>query len=365
MPTVKNIVKVLENIAPCKLAESWDNVGLLVGDKSQHAGKIMLCIDLTERVLEEAIDKKINLIMAYHPVIFKPLKKIDSNSIVYQAIKNDIAIYSMHTAFDIVKGGANDILAELLTINNPQSLTNSDANTDLKIVTFAECDNANSVLEAAFRAGAGVIDDYFDCGFVTHGVGIWCGNEDTNPTVGNPGVHQAAEESRLEFRCPPEKLRTVISEIKQAHTYEEPAIEVFKMEAIDTKVGLGRIGNLANELSLVELISHVKQALGIDNLLVAESFDTPVKYSKIAVSAGACGSMWSDALSKGADAYITGEMRHHDALTAQRAGLTVILTGHSNSERPTLKTLASQIEAEEIRCKVLISQVDKDPLEFR
>jgi dinuclear metal center YbgI/SA1388 family protein len=198
---VRNIQRVLESVAPLAYAESWDNVGLLIGDPASRVRKLMLCIDLTEAVLAEALAAKATMVMAYHPILFKDLKKLtaDAAPVVYRAARKGIAVYSMHTALDVAPGGTNDVLADVLGLADVRPLEATMQQGRCQIVTFVPADELDAVATAAFDAGAGVIGNYHDCSFVVHGLGTFCGNDETHPTVGQAGRHEAVEEMRVEM----------------------------------------------------------------------------------------------------------------------------------------------------------------------
>ncbi|HHH76538.1 MAG TPA: Nif3-like dinuclear metal center hexameric protein, partial [Phycisphaerae bacterium] len=220
---VCDITKVLAEIAPVDLAAGWDNVGLLVGDESQTVGKLMLCIDLTEQVLAEAIREKARMIMAYHPVIFKPVSRITATScpVIYTAAKNGIAVYSMHTALDVAPGGTNDVLADVLGLANSRPIETAEPSQhDKKLVLFAPPADLPGICDAAFAAGAGRIGLYDQCSFSSGGTGTFMPKPTANPSIGSKGIRNEVEEIRLEIPCPASNLAEVIRAIRLAHSYE-------------------------------------------------------------------------------------------------------------------------------------------------
>lgn len=363
MQTVANISTVLDEIAPCKLAADWDNVGLLIGDKTRQIKGLMLCIDLTEAVLEEAIAAGANMIMAYHPPIFNKISTLTPDSIVFKAIEAGVAVYSMHTALDCAVGGTNDTLAELIGLEKLAPLDRATGQNRVKIVTFASTANTSEIMEAGFRNGAGVIGDYVDCSFVAHGIGTFCGGEYSSPAIGEPGMHEAVEESRIEMVCDEAVAPAVVDAISRAHDYEEPSIDVIKLVDMNVNIGMGRIGELAKSASLDDILKKLKENAGLAGAMVADVGHK--KHSKVAVGVGACGGFWKNAKAQGATLFITGEMRHHDALAAKAAGVSVICMGHSNSERPTLPVLADRVKAEFPMMEISVSQNDADPFEIK
>jgi dinuclear metal center YbgI/SA1388 family protein len=368
------IVNLLEQIAPPSGAEDWDNVGLLVGDRGASVKKVMLCIDLTGEVLAEAVAEKVQMIMAYHPVIFKTISRLtsDTNEIVYEAARRGISIYSMHTALDVAPGGTNDVLADAIGLQDRKPLEPSNGPDECKVVVFAQAEEVADIARSAFAAGAGVVENYTECAFFGYGIGSYAGGDDSNPTIGQPGQPEAVEEVRLELICPSHRVSNVCDAIRAAHSYETPAIDVYPLRGDVSGCGMGRVGALARPVTVATLISRVKKATGIKHVLLAarprpkasKGNGKGALVSVAACGAGACGPLWRKALSAGAGFYLTGEMRHHDALAATNAGLTVVCVGHSNSERITMTALAKRIAASMPKLKVIVSKLDRDPFEI-
>ncbi len=368
---VQDVVKALEQIAPPSLAAEWDNVGLLVGQSTDDAKHIMLCIDLTEKVLAEAIRTKTQMVMAYHPVIFKPISKLtaDASPIAYSAARAGLSVYSMHTALDAAPGGTNDVLAELMGLVDTHPIEPARQDDKCKVVTFVGPHDLADVARAAFSAGAGHIGHYYDCAFFSHGIGSFCGELGTHPTVGIPGRHETAEELRLEIIAPFSAAAAVCKAIRAAHSYEEPAIDVYPLAIFPDGVGQGRIGRLARPVTETALINRIKRATGLKKILLArpprrKSTSAGPQVRTAACGAGSCGPLWQGAAKEGATFYLTGEMRHHDALAAADAGMTVACLGHSNSERMTLTRLAQKLRDSLDGVKVTLSRADVDPFEI-
>lgn len=361
---VSNIVQVLETLAPPELAAEWDNVGLLVGKAGATANKLLLCIDLTEQVLAEAVAAKAQMVLAYHPVIFKPLPRVtaDDSPVVYAAARRGLGVYCMHTGLDAAKGGTNDVLAELLGLVDCRPLEPAAAGERCKIVVFVQAENLSQVSEAAFAAGAGRIGNYFDCSFFAPGTGTFRGGEQTHPTVGLAGRREAIEELRLEFVAPQARAGEVVSAVRAAHTYEEPAIDVYPLAAVPDGCGMGRIGRLKRPATAKALIARIKKATGLKNMLVAAGASG--KVTTAACCAGSCGSLFKPAAAGGATFYLTGEMRHHDALAASAAGMTCVCLGHSNSERMVLDDLRRQLKTALAGVRITISKRDRDPFQI-
>jgi len=369
---VSDVERALQSLAPTEMAAEWDNVGLLVGDRTAPGRMLMLCIDLTEDVLAEAAAAKAGMVMAYHPPIFKSISCVTAHDepVVHAAVRSGIAVYSMHTALDVAPGGTNDVLADALGMMRRRPLEPVVRSGQCKIVVFVPGEDLARISQAAFTAGAGLIGNYQDCAFFAHGIGTFCGGEGTEPAVGQPGQQEFAEELRLEVIAPKAKVPAVVAAIRSAHSYEEPAIDVYPLEEHPEGYGMGRVGTLRRPATVQTILTRVKKATGLSKLLVAgrpsraRGVKKPALVRMVACAAGSCGKMYQTAAATGATFYLTGEMRHHDALAAEAAGLTVVCLGHSNSERITLRSLANHLKLLAPKLQVVLSKQDRDPFEI-
>ena len=368
---IANVVDVLDRIAPPAYAEDWDNVGLLVGDARRPCRRVMLCIDLTTAALVEARRAKAQLVMAYHPVIFKPLARVTAaaSAVVYDAVRAGIAVHSVHTAFDSAVGGANDALADALGMSAPRKpLAPHSAAGGYKVAVFVPATDLAAVSAAAFRAGAGKIGRYTECAFGVEGVGTFRPDDAARPTVGRRRRREHASEIRWEFVCPRSALATVLTAVRAAHSYEQPAIDVSELIDAPQGVGLGRVGPLKRPVQLDTILRRVRTVCGVRRLQLAQPRGARAnrKIATLAVGCGSCGRLFRDAVAAGADLYVTGELRHHDAAAAVAGGLTVACVGHSNSERLTLNVLARRLRAALPCLKVFraSSRADADPFEI-
>jgi len=362
---LSGLVSVLEEIAPSRFAEQWDNVGLLCGDLKQNVSRVMLCIDYTKQVADETRSQKCDAVIAYHPPIFDGFKQITADgaaALVFDAVSNGIALYSPHTALDVADGGTNDLLADILGLTSRRPLRIAPTTSDTcKLVVFVPQPQLQQVSDALFAAGAGHIGNYSSCSFRTTGAGTFFGEAGSDPQIGKPGRLETIEEVRLETIVPKQKIEPVIAALRKSHPYEQPAFDIYSLESAAPSMGLGRIGPLPSPTLLSKLIEQIKIGLEIRSLLVAGE-DRIV--TTAAMCAGAGGSLLSDALTQKADLYLTGELRHHDALKAAAAGMTVICTLHSNSERAILKRLKSRLEQRLASVQFLASQKDRDPFQI-
>jgi dinuclear metal center YbgI/SA1388 family protein len=358
---------VLDEIAPTRLAEAWDNVGLIVGDPAQPVSKVMLTIDYTPEVAGEAAGEACDVIVAYHPPLFEAVKRVVAPSAVFDAIRRGVALYSPHTALDVADGGTNDMLADALGLptdrRTPLRLVHETKSNQHKLVTFVPEKDVERVSQALFDAGAGRIGDYTSCSFQSMGTGTFFGEAGTNPTVGQSGRLELAPEVRVETVVPIAKVAAVIRALRKSHPYEEPAFDLQQLAAPPEGLGLGRIGEFEKPVPRTELIERVKRELELPHVLV--SGPTDGNALRAAACAGACGDLLNDAIAQRADLYLTGEMRHHDALKAAARGMTVVCTLHSNSERAVLKRLKTRLEELLPQLPVILSRKDRDPFQVR
>lgn len=353
------VVAAMEAIAPTALAEGWDNVGMLCGDAGRRVGRGLMCIDLTKGVFDEAIEKKCDFVIAYHPVIFEGLKKMNAGSVVFRAIEKGIGIYCPHTAWDVAAGGVNDFLMEMMGVKIARALRKSVGKGKYKVVVFVPVEATEAVADAMFDAGAGRIGEYSRCSYQSRGMGTFCGSEKTKPAVGKKMEFVVAVENRVEVAVNAEDLEGVVEAMKNMHPYEEPAFDVIPL-ANATEMGQGRIGELEKPTERREVIKRIAKGLGVKHLLVAG----PVKgkMQRAACVAGAGGEFLKDAMRQGAELYLTGEMRHHDALKAAESGVTVVCALHSNSERASLKRMMGMLK-KRVKVELMLSKRDRDPFE--
>lgn len=369
--SVGEVVRILEQVAPPEYAEPWDNVGLLLGASDWPAERIMLTIDCTQAVLDEAIKASTQMIVAYHPTIFQPLPRLNDNDakqeVVLRAARQGIAIYSPHTALDAAPGGVNDWLAEGLgeaDIRALQSHRMLPEAEQYKLVTFCPEEAVTAVRNGLSSVGAGKIGAYTQCSFELRGQGTFHGGEGTRPTVGKAGKLERVDEVRLEMVCSGQSLPLAMVMLRQNHPYEEPPIEIYQLQPRPQRdTGAGRRVVLDQPVAIEELAGRVKQRLGVEHVFVAEpQLDRRKDYRNVGVCVGAGGSLVDDAAAQGCHVFITGEMRHHAVLDAQARGLAVILAGHTNTERGYLPTLKSRLADGLPHVKIQMARQDQDPL---
>lgn len=366
------LFEALGQIAPLSLAESWDNVGLLVGESSgKLTGPVLCTIDLTEAVMTEAEQLGCSAIIAYHPPIFVPIKRIvctdTKQRLVHRAIKAGMSVYSPHTALDAAQDGLNDWLISGFGSGDVRSLKASTGREDLrKIVTFVPTSDIERVRNALASAGAGHIGAYDLCSFGTIGTGTFRGEKGTNPTIGRQGEFTSVEEMRLEMVCPEGSVALAIETLRTFHPYEEPAIDVFKIEPLPERhTGHGRRIVLDQALTTMEIAEKLKAHLGVTRLkLTAPTGDHERKISHIGVCAGSGSDLAPVAAANGCEMYITGEMTHHQVMAHLDHGLGVVLAGHTNTERGYLPILASRLKKQLSGLDIRVSKADRSQLEW-
>ncbi|MFN0132836.1 MAG: Nif3-like dinuclear metal center hexameric protein [Phycisphaerales bacterium] len=383
---VSDLVRAMESIAPLHLAEPWDNVGLLVGSADRRvAGPILLTIDLTECVLAEAVRARASAIVAYHPPLWEPIKRITSATprgrVLLGAIEAGIAIYSPHTALDATAGGVTDWLCEGLSggaasgggdegkiAGDCRALmphVARDQTQEVKIVTFVPESAADELRSALATAGAGIIGGYQVCSFATPGTGTFFGSDGTTPTVGQAGRLERTPELRLEMVCSKAALPLALETLRRFHPYEEPAVDVYELLGRpERSKGPGRRLVLDQPATLSTLAERLKAFLSIPVVNVARAggageSDLPV--TTIGVVPGSGASMAAAARADGCEVFVTGEMKHHELLDALNAGTSVILAGHTNTERGYLPRLARRLSATLPDARVVVSQLDRSP----
>lgn len=369
--TVADLVRAMEAVAPLRHAASWDNVGLLLGDPAGPLRSVLLAIDLTAAVAEEACTRGVSAVVAYHPPIFRPRKSITAadpqGRMLLSLARAGIAVHSPHTALDAAPGGLAEWIVRGLgegMLHPIEPAGDLPAEEAVKIVTMAPEDAVIALREAMARAGAGRIGEYDLCSFEIRGEGTFRGSDASNPTIGRRGVLERVAEARLEMVCGRSVLPAVLAALRGAHPYEEPPIEVYGLEPRPrADAGAGRVLRLDRPVRLGELVARAKRRLGVEQLLVAapRGLDAPVH--AIGACPGAGGELFAAASALGADAWLTGEMRHHDVLAAAESGCGVLLAGHTNTERPFLPELAARLRAALAGVPVTVSEADRWPLQ--
>ncbi len=325
---------------------SHDNPGLQVGDIGDNLKNVLVALEVTDRVIEEAIENEANLILTHHPLIFKSLNRLNTSAglgrQMAQLIKHNITVYSAHTNLDAAPNGVSIVLARLLGVENPGFLAPPDRPWLKKIAVFVPESHLDVVRQALSQAGAGVIGNYTACSFSVAGTGSFLGNELAAPVVGMKGSLERVPETKLEMVVPSWNVDAAISAMKAAHPYEEVAYDVYPLENTDVNFGFGAIGNLPQPLPLPELLRTVKEKLGLNSLGFMEGPADQVE--RLAVCGGSAGEMVGEAWKQGAQAYVTGEMKYHTLLEYEDR-ITIIVAGHYATEAIILPVWVKALEA--------------------
>ncbi len=359
----------MDRLCPPVLAENWDNVGLLLGRRTDPLGSVLLCIDLLESVVDEAIAREVDAIVAYHPPIFTGLKSLTADTAqggaLLATIQAGIAVHSPHTAADAAVGGVNDWLADGLGEGDREAIRPAGMlppTERFKIVTFVPTAAVEAVRVAMAAAGAGRIGGYDSCATESPVTGIFRGGEGTDPVVGERGRLERVEEIRLEMVCGTGALAAAIEALRAAHPYEEPPIEVHPLAPRpDPAIGAGRLVRLHRPVTTATLVDRLRRHLGTDRFSVHEP-DRRRKHRVIGLCAGSGAELMPDAFDRGATLFLTGELKHHDVLDAGRRDAAVILAGHTNTERGWLKVLRKTLRRELTGVEIETSKADRDPL---
>ncbi|WNB93501.1 Nif3-like dinuclear metal center hexameric protein [Bacillus sp. NEB1478] len=363
------IISLLESFAPKKLAIEGDPIGLQIGSLNKPVHKVMIALDVLESVVDEAIQEEIDLIIAHHPLLYRPLKKIDTESsqgrIIEKLIKNEITVYAAHTNLDVTASGVNDWLSSALQLQQTEVLSPTYEEQLVKLSVFVPSSHSEAVRQAIGNAGAGHIGNYSHCTFSSNGFGTFTPLEGTNPYIGEKGKLEKTEEIKIETILPLKFQNQIISAMKKAHPYEEVAYDLYPLINKGNELGIGKIGLLQNEMNIEQFAEHVKKAFGIKNIRVVKGHNHSIK--KVAVVGGDGNKYIYPAARKGADVLVTGDIYYHNAHDAQAEGLTIVDAGH-HIERIMKSELKRVLEHELAERKyvtaVLESKIVTEPFTF-
>lgn len=341
----EEVIRVIENWAPPGAAWEKDNVGLQVGSPKQKITNIFLCLELTDKAINEAIRKKANFIFTHHPFLFKPLKKINTHfdpksKLVEKLIKNDITLYSAHTNLDFTKEGVSFELGNKLKLENLTFLEYEKDN-QVKLVVFVPEPSLTKVSEALFKAGAGKIGEYSNCSFISSGIGSFRGSQNSNPNIGMKGNLELVDEIRLEVIVNSWNLGKVVNALNNAHPYEEPAFDLYPLQNSNVNFGFGVIGSLQRAMSKNEFLKHVCKSLKTDNVRYTVGKKNKIK--KVAVCGGSGSDLLASAIKKGADAFVTADIKYHTFQDAEN-NILFIDAGHYETEIHALERVKIKLE---------------------
>lgn len=359
-----DIQKHIERLAPNWLAEDWDNVGLLVGDSTKEIYKVLISLDATSEVVNEAIDKDVDMIISHHPFIFKGLKRVTEDSVqsrlVYRLIRNDINVYSSHTNFDVSLKSINAKLAEMFGLTSIEDLSDYKSEKLFKLAVFVPVSDAHKVRNAISDAGAGAIGNYIDCTFSTSGTGTFTPLEGTNPYIGTKGVLESVDEVKIETIVQESILKRVISSMLMAHPYEEAAYDIYPIENRGINYGLGKVGYLPDELTFEDFASLVKVKLNIKHIRCVGN--APHKVKKIAIFCGSFDDNLAPVLKHEVDVLITGDIKHHPAIDIAEAGICALDCSHFATEQIVMDILKDELSANFTDVEFIKSDSNKNPI---
>lgn len=364
MATIKEVTMQLEQLAPLPYQESYDNAGLQTGDPSAEVTGILIALDCTEEVLEEAIRKGCNLVVAHHPVIFKGIKQLTGRNYVertiIKAIRHNIAIYASHTNLDNVVPGVNTKIADKLGLQHQRILVNKPQ-TLMQLVTFVPLAQTEQVLQALHKAGAGNIGQYSNCSFQVPGTGRFLPSESASPTIGTPGKPEEVEENRLEVIFPAHLQPTILAALKSTHPYEEVAHYLYALENLNQEVGIGILGELPVAMAEEAFLAYLKEKMALQGLRYTSIGAKKVK--KVAVCGGAGSFMIKDAIAQGADALVTGDVKYHEFFDAE-SKIMVADIGHYESEVFTKEIFYDALSKKFTNFAVYLSEVNTNPVRY-
>ncbi|WP_299770035.1 Nif3-like dinuclear metal center hexameric protein [uncultured Dokdonia sp.] len=362
--TIRDVTNILEEWAPLPYAEDFDNVGLLVGNATSKVTNILVTHDALEHVVQEAIDENCNLIVCFHPILFSGIKRITGANYVekaiIKAIKNDIAIYALHTALDNVSYGVNYGMAKALDLADTQILIPKKEHIR-KLVTYVPHHSLEDIKEVLFKAGAGQIGNYDQCSFGVSGEGTFRASKNANPTIGSIGVQHKEPETQLHVTYEKHHEATILKALFSNHPYEEVAYEITTLQNNLQNVGLGMIGTLKEPISEIDFLKHVKETFKSGGIRHSEFLNKPIK--KVAVLGGSGAFGISQAIRSGADIYITADLKYHDYYKAEKRILLADI-GHFESERFTKNIIADYLTEKIRNFAVVLSKENTNPINY-
>jgi len=361
---VKDISGFLEQLAPLSSQESYDNCGLITGSHSQSVTGVLLSLDCTEEVVDEAISKGANMIVAHHPIVFKGLKKLNGKNYVertiIKAIKNDIAIYAIHTNLDNYRFGVNHEIASRIGLINTKILA-PKGDVLKKLIVFCPTENVSQLSKALFDAGAGNIGDYAECSFESEGKGGFLPGENTNPTLGKVGSREVVEETKLEVIISSHYEGQILKVMHSAHPYEEVAYDLISLTNKNHFEGAGMIGELENSMEVDDFLSHLKSTFDCGVIRHTNKHLKEIK--KVAFCGGAGSFLLNQAKAQGADIFITGDFKYHEFFDAEDQ-IIIADIGHYESEQFTPNLIHDVMKKKFINFALHLSEVNTNPINY-
>ncbi|WP_299128418.1 Nif3-like dinuclear metal center hexameric protein [uncultured Winogradskyella sp.] len=362
--TVQDVIDQLNELAPLAYAEDFDNVGLLVGDKKQTITGILVTLDTLEAVVDEAIEQGCNMIVSFHPIIFKGLKNLTGKTyverVVIKAIQHNIAIFSIHTALDNAFKGVNSIICDQLNLENKKILI-PQSGTIKKLQTYVPTNHAEALRQALFTAGAGNIGNYESCSFSSKGEGTYKGNEASNPTIGKKGVLHTEAETSVAVTFKKHLESKILKALFKAHPYEEVAYEITTLENTNQHIGMGMIGELKDAMDEKECLAFIKQKMNTDCIRHSKLRNKPIK--TIAVLGGSGSFAIGAAKASKADLLVTADLKYHDFFSAEDS-IVLADIGHYESEQFTKSFLTDYLSKKITSFAVVLSKTNTNPVKY-
>lgn len=363
--TIKQVTQFLEQKFPLYLQEDFDNCGVQCGDVRQEITGAMVCFEMSEQVIDEAIAEGCNLVISHHPLILKrgitkilPTDRV--GAMICKALAHNMVLYSMHTNIDSGVGGGNDVFAEKLDLQNVKVLE-PHKGLYRKLVVFVPKENAEALKSALFEIGCGVQGNYDSCGYTVHGQGQFRPLQGANPHIGEENQLEHVEEERVEMIYPTGLQRAVVQTIYEHHPYEEPAFDLLPLENESRTIGLGRIGELPKAMSVNEFLEYLKDKLGFEHCRYAG--DTTKMIRKVALCGGGGSSFIDLAIASGADAYVSGDFKYHDFFKSH-SGTLLVDIGHYEGEYFIKNIIHQQIKENFANFAALISKMEKVEVKY-
>jgi len=341
----EDLIKYVESWAPPGAAWEKDNVGLQVGDTRDEIKNVLLALDLNQEVISQALKKNCNFIFTHHPFIFNPIKKLDFKNdpraeLIKLAVQKKLTIFSAHTNLDFIKDGVSFELAKILKLKNVSFLLNQESN-QVKVVVFVPNDKVDKVSTSIFEAGGGIIGEYSNCSYRLDGIGTFKGSHKTNPAIGKKEKFEQAAETRLEILVDQWKLKNVIKEMIKAHPYEEVAYDIYPLKNKNVNYGMGAIGEFEKSMDQNEFLAYVNKKLKASNLRFTKGKSKLIK--KVAVCGGSGSDLVGTAISNGADAFITADVKYHTFQDAE-GKILLVDAGHYETEIHSLSFVQKKLQ---------------------
>jgi dinuclear metal center YbgI/SA1388 family protein len=361
---LSELISFLETIAPLSYQEDYDNCGLLVGDPGSEINAAIISLDCTESVVDEAIRKNCNVIISHHPIIFRGIKKLNGKTyverVVMKAIKNDIALYAIHTNFDNISTGVNSKICGKIGLKNCRILSPKEGLLK-KLVTFCPTAQADTVRSALFAAGAGQIGNYSECRYNAQGFGTFKAGENTDAFIGEKGIQHQEQEIRIELIYPRNIERQLLSALFQSHPYEEVAFDLYNLSNMHPGAGSGMIGELETEMGGIDFLKFIKQQFNSGVIRHTALLNRKIK--RVAVCGGAGSFLLPKAISAGADIFITADYKYHEFFDSD-GKIVIADIGHFESEQFTQELLLEIISKKFRNFALHLTEHNTNPIKY-